>query len=48
MKTRLQKLKHYFPLSLRGWIVYAAAMGLASLVCELLRQVSTSVLSAPS
>ena len=42
MKTRLQKLKHYFPLSLRGWIVYAAAMGLASLVCELLRQVSTS------
>ncbi len=47
MKTRLQKLKHYFPLSLRGWIVYVAAMGLASLVCELLRQVSTSDVHVP-
>lgn len=47
MKTRLQKLKHYFPLSLRGWVIYAAAMGLASLVCELLRQVSTSDVHVP-
>ena len=30
-KTRWQKLKSYFPLSLRGWIFYVAAMGLASL-----------------
>ena len=47
MKPRLKKLKSYFPLSLRGWIVYIAAMGLASLVCELLRQVSTSDVHVP-
>ena len=46
-KTRWQKLKSYFPLSLRGWIIYLSSMGLASLVCELLRQVSTSDVHVP-
>ena len=46
-KTRWQKLKSYFPLSLRGWLVYLISMGLASLFCELLRTVSTSDVHVP-
>ncbi len=46
-KSRWQKWKRYFPLSWRGWLIYGTAMGLASLVCELLRQVSTSDVHVP-
>lgn len=46
-KSRWQKWKRFFPLSWRGWLIYGAAMGLASLVCELLRQVSTSDVHVP-
>ncbi|MBR1457311.1 MAG: DUF4118 domain-containing protein, partial [Oscillospiraceae bacterium] len=42
-----KKLKKYTPLSLRGWLVYLAAMALASLLCILLRQLSTSDVHVP-
>lgn len=42
-----EKLKTYLPLSLRGWVVYLLSMGLAALVCLLLRQVSTSDVHVP-
>ena len=45
--TLFSKLKAFFPLSLRGWIIYLTSMGLASLVCELLRQVSTTDVHVP-
>ena len=46
-KKLWQKLKGVFPLSPRGWLIYLIGMGLASLICELLRQVSTSDVHVP-
>ena len=45
--TRRQGWKRYFPLSLHGWLIYLVSMGLASLFCVLLRQVSTSDVHVP-
>ena len=42
-----QKLKTYAPLSLRGWLVYLVTMGLASLICIMLQQISTSDVHVP-
>ena len=39
--------KKYFPLSGRGWLIYFLSMGLASLLCLGLRQVSTSDVHVP-
>ena len=48
MGTNLRQLrKRYFPMSLHGWIVYLVGMGLASLFCMLLQQVSTSDVHVP-
>jgi len=46
-RFRLTTLRGLFPLSLSGWVIYLAAMGLASLVCVLLRRVSTSDVHVP-
>lgn len=45
--SRRQSWKRYFPLSLHGWLVYLISMGLASLFCVLLRQVSSSDVHVP-
>ncbi len=42
-----QRRKKYFPLSGRGWLIYFLSMGLASLLCLGLRQVSTSDVHVP-
>ena len=42
-----QKLKTYAPMSLKGWLVYLLAMLIASLVCIMLQQVSTSDVHVP-
>ena len=42
-----QKLKTYAPLSLKGWLIYLLSMGIASLVCIMLQQVSTSDVHVP-
>ena len=42
-----QKLKTYAPLSLKGWLVYLISMLLASLLCIMLQQVSTSDVHVP-
>ena len=39
--------KRYFPLSLHGWLIYLVSMGLASVFCVLLRQVSSSDVHVP-
>ena len=41
------KLKKYLPINIRGWLVFVAVIGLASLVCLLLRRVTTSDFHAP-
>ena len=46
-KTRREQLKKLFPLSLRGWLVYLAAMGLASAGCQMLKRISTSDVHVP-
>ena len=45
--ARWLKVKNYFPLSLRGWLIYLGSMGVASLICVLLRQVNTSDVHVP-
>ena len=47
MDNRWKKLKSNLPLSARGWLVYFLSMGLASLLCILLRQFSTSDVHVP-
>ena len=47
LKILRQKLRLYAPLSLKGWIVYILAMTVASLVCIMLRQISTSDVHVP-
>ena len=42
-----QKLKTYAPLSLKGWLVYLLTMGLASLICVMLQQITTSDVHVP-
>ena len=46
-QERLKKLKKYMPLSVKGWLIYLAAMGLASALCLLLQRVSTSDVHVP-
>ena len=40
-------LKKYFPMSVKGWLIYFAAMGSAAAVCALLQRVSTSDVHVP-
>ena len=47
LQSLLQKLKIYAPLSLKGWLVYLLSMGIASLLCIMLQQVSTSDVHVP-
>ena len=47
MKNLRQKLKSYFPLSFTGWIVYVLTMVLASVLCIMLQQVTTSDVHVP-
>lgn len=47
MKKRVNKLKEYAPMSLKGWLIFLTAMGLASVVSILLQRVSTSDVHVP-
>ena len=47
LKKIWEKLKQYAPMSLKGWFVYFLAMGLASALCQILRQVSSSDVHVP-
>lgn len=47
MKKTGEKLKTWFPMSLKDWLTFFAAMGLGSAVCFLLRGVTTSDVHAP-
>ena len=46
-KRLYQRRKKYFHLSAKGWLIYFVSMGLASLLCLGLRQVSTSDVHVP-
>ena len=41
------KLKEYFPLSWKGWIVFLLGMAAGSVICRLLQAVSTSDVHVP-
>ncbi len=43
----MKNLKKYIPLSAKGWVVYFAVMAVASIICVLLRKVSTSDVHVP-
>ena len=47
MKKLLAKLKEYAPLSWKGWLIWLSAMLVASLVCVMLQQVTTSDVHVP-
>lgn len=44
---KLKKLKSYLPMSWKGWLIYFAAMAVASALCMALQQVSTSDVHVP-
>ena len=47
MKIIGMKLKEYFPLSWKGWIVFLLGMAAGSVICRLLQAVSTSDVHVP-
>lgn len=47
MKGIIPKIKKYFPVSVQGWLVLAAAMGISSLTCFLLGSVTSSDTHVP-
>lgn len=47
MKNIGMKLKEYFPLSWKGWIVFLLGMAAGSVICRLLQAVSTSDVHVP-
>ena len=47
MKGFLKKIREYFPLSWKGWIVFTLGMAGGSAVCSLLQRVSTSDVHVP-
>ena len=47
MKTWMKKLRVYAPISLKGWVIFFVVMAVASVICFLLRGVSTSDVHVP-
>ena len=47
MKTIREKIKEYFPLSWKGWIIFILCMAVGCVICLLLQTVSTSDVHVP-
>ena len=43
----MKRLKKYIPMSVKGWVVYFAAMAVASAICMMLRTVSNTDVHVP-